>query len=213
MATKKFNVLLIMTDNQPVDLLGCYGNTEIYTPNLDRFAQQGVQFQSAFCPNGMCSPCRASVLTGLMPSQHGIHTWLDDRLMDQWPDYWNAIDEFVTMPEILRAQGYKTTIIGKYHLGIPFRPQNGFEQWVTFPYGHTRDFWHTEVIDNDRQYTHLGHTVVFFTEKAVQYVEAHDPDIDPPFSSFSPTTHPMGTSRQLRDILAIALPNCIKIAP
>ena len=101
-----------MTDNQPSDLLGCYGNTEIESPNLDKIAKEGVVFENAFCPNAMCSPSRASVWTGLMPSQHGIHTWLDDRLMAKWPKDWNALKEFDTLPEILKRNGYDTAMIG-----------------------------------------------------------------------------------------------------
>ncbi|MCP5097332.1 MAG: sulfatase-like hydrolase/transferase [Chloroflexi bacterium] len=187
-----YNVLFIMTDNQPADLLGCYGNSEIYTPNLDRLAQQGMQFDNAYCPNGMCSPCRASVLTGLMPSQHGIHTWLDDRIMNQWPEQWNAIEEFITLPQILHARGYKTALIGKYHVGVPDQPQNGFEHWVTFPYGHTRSFWHNTIIDNGTQYEYPGHSVDCFTEKAVEYIQSHQPDSDPPFFMFLTYNAPYG---------------------
>ncbi|MCB0021182.1 MAG: sulfatase-like hydrolase/transferase, partial [Anaerolineales bacterium] len=85
----KPNVLFVMADNHPAGLLGTYGNPEIKTPHLDQLAREGLQFNNAFCVNAMCSPCRASVLTGLMPSQHGIHTWIDDRRMDQWPANWN----------------------------------------------------------------------------------------------------------------------------
>ncbi len=196
---KQFNVLLIMTDNQPADLLGCYGNEEIFTPNLDALAKQGVQFQNAFCPNGMCSPSRASVLTGLMPSQHGIHTWLDDRVMDEWPEQWNAIDEFVTLPEILQGQGYKTALIGKYHVGMPFQPQNGFEHWVTFPHGHTRSFWNNVIIENGEKYTYPGHSVDCFTEKAVEYIQAHNTNTDPPFFLFLTYNAPYGHKPAIQD--------------
>jgi len=81
--SERLNVLLFMTDNQPAELLGCYGNDEVRTPHIDALAAEGTVFDNAFCVNGMCSPCRASVMTGLMPSQHGIHTWIDDRLRDQ----------------------------------------------------------------------------------------------------------------------------------
>ena len=66
--TRRPNIVLIMADNQPADMLGCYGNAEVHTPHLDRIAAAGTRFDSAFCVNAMCSPCRASVLTGLMPS-------------------------------------------------------------------------------------------------------------------------------------------------
>jgi len=90
------NIVLIMSDNQPADLLGCYGNEEVSTPHIDGLAARGTQFANAYCVNAMCSPCRASVMTGLMPSQHGIHNWLDDTLAPHWPHNWSAISEFNT---------------------------------------------------------------------------------------------------------------------
>ena len=76
------NIILIMTDNQHAGTLGCYGNAEVHSPNLDRMAAEGMRFDQAHCPNAFCSPCRASVLTGMLPSQHGIHSWIDDRNME-----------------------------------------------------------------------------------------------------------------------------------
>lgn len=67
------NVVLIMTDNQGAWTLGCYGNEDIRTPHIDRMAKQGVRFTGAFSSSASCSPSRATWLTGLMPSQHGIH--------------------------------------------------------------------------------------------------------------------------------------------
>ena len=149
MKTKKGvrpNIVLIMADNHPADMLGCYGNPEIQSPQIDRLASQGIQFDQAYCVNAMCSPSRASVLTGLMPSQHGVHTWLDDRKMDRWLAEWNALDGLDTLPELLGRAGYQTALIGKYHLGRPEKPQNGFDHWVTFPRGHTLDFYGNTII-------------------------------------------------------------------
>ena len=69
---KQPNIVLIFVDNQPADMMGCSGNDEIHTPNLDMLAAKGMRFDQAYCPNAMCSPCRASVLTGLIQSQHGF---------------------------------------------------------------------------------------------------------------------------------------------
>jgi arylsulfatase A-like enzyme len=181
-----------MVDNQMGDLLGCAGNDEIHTPNLDRLAKQGMRFSNAFCVNAMSSPCRASTLTGLMPSQHGIHTWLDDRVMNGWPPQWNAIAEFASLPEMLREHGYRTALIGKYHLGMPHAPQNGFEHWVTFPLGHTVNFWDNTIIENGEQYEYPGHTVDLFTEKAVEYVKNHEPESDRPFFLYLTYNAPYG---------------------
>ena len=79
------NILFILTDNQAASLLGTYGNPDIRTPHIDQLAREGMKFTRAYAVNGMCSPTRATLMTGLMPSQHGIHSWLNDELLNQWP--------------------------------------------------------------------------------------------------------------------------------
>ena len=69
------NVVLIMTDNHGPWTLGCYGNPDIKTPHIDRLAEQGTLFTRAYANNAVCSPTRATVLTGLMPCQHGVHRY------------------------------------------------------------------------------------------------------------------------------------------
>ena len=188
---KRPNIILFMSDNQPADLLGCYGNDEVQTPHLDRLAARGVRFENAFCVNAMCSPCRASVLTGLMPSQHGIHNWLDDRLVGHWPDNWSAIGEFANLPTIIKQAGYATALIGKFHLGVPFVPQLAFDHWVTFPHGHTTSFYNNDVIDQEKRYRFEGHTVDFFTDKTVEFLE-HQATQEEPFFAFVPYNGPYG---------------------
>ena len=188
---KRPNILFFMSDNQPADMLGCYGNDEVHTPHLDALAARGTRFAHAFCTNAMCSPCRASVLTGLMPSQHGIHNWLDDRLMEHWPENWSAIGEFANLPSLLKSAGYTTALIGKFHLGVPFVPQLGFDHWVTFPHGHTTSFYGNEVIDQGDRYRFDGHTVDFFTDKTIAFLE-QQADQDAPFFAFVPYNGPYG---------------------
>ena len=190
--SKRPNVILIMTDNQPNDLLGCYGNTEIHTPHLDRMAREGIRFDNAYCPNSMCSPCRASVWTGRMPCQHGVHTWIDDRQRPNWPDNWNAVAEFETLPEILKKNGYATAIIGKYHLGVPTPGHNGIDHWVTMERGHTLDFHGNTMNVNGEIFNHEGHSVDFFTEKAVEYIEGRHDQPDDPFLLLLPYNGPYG---------------------
>jgi arylsulfatase A-like enzyme len=192
MNQKKPNIIFIMIDNHYAKLLGTYGNEEIHTPHLDRMADQGIKFNNAFCTNGMCSPTRSSFLTGLMPSQHGVHSWLDDRIMDRWPENWCAIREFTTLSEILKEKGYKTALIGKWHMGMPFKPQAGFDYWVTFPDGHTRSFYNNTMIENGKEYKYPGHSVDYFSEKAVEYIKAHDPESDSPYFMFLTYNAPYG---------------------
>ena len=131
-AAPRPNVILIVADNQPARLLGAYGNSEIATPNIDALARSGVLFRNAFAASGVCSPTRAALLTGLMPSQTGIHVALPGQ-----PELegWSAIEEFRNLPQTLADAGYFTGLVGKYHLGRHERPQLGFSWWVTFPSG------------------------------------------------------------------------------
>jgi len=171
------NVLFILTDNQPASILGAYGNPDVRTPNIDLLAREGVRFSNAFAVNGMCSSTRATLMTGLMPSQHGVHNWLDDELMDDWPKDWSAIAEFRTLPLTLANRGYQTAMIGKWHLGQPWQASVGFQHWVTFTDGHTVDFWNNTIIDNGEVYEVKDkHTVDFFAEKAVEFLKEHNSD-------------------------------------
>ncbi|SVD79663.1 uncharacterized protein METZ01_LOCUS432517, partial [marine metagenome] len=70
------NVLFILTDDQGPWAMGCAGNDEIRTPHLDRLAASGARFSHFFCSSPVCSPSRASFLTGRIPSQHGVHDWI-----------------------------------------------------------------------------------------------------------------------------------------
>ena len=165
------NIILIMTDNQQAATLGCYGNTEVQTPNLDALAASGIRFDKAFCPNAFCSPCRASTLTGMMPSQHGVHSWIDDRRSDDWPAGWHALAGISTLPERLQRAGYRTGHFGKYHLGETTSVGPGWDKWVAMRDGHVRSFYDNKITeDGDAEYDQPGHAVDFFTDKAIEFI-------------------------------------------
>lgn len=189
--SKSPNIILIFTDNQQAATLGCYGNPEVYTPNIDRLSATGVTFDNAFCPNGFCSPCRASVLTGKMPSQHGVHAWIDDRRRSEWPEGWHALAGQETLPEILKNKGYDTALVGKYHLGQPNAPAAGFDHWVTLEAGHVRSFYRNRIFDNGDVYDHHGHSVDFFTRKGIDFIE-RQAKTDTPFFLYLPYPAPYG---------------------
>ena len=108
------NVVFIMTDNQGAWTLGCHGNPDIRTPQIDRLASQGVRFSNAYCVNSVCSPSRATYLTGLIPSQHGVHCYLGGEKPDAQigPDAYCTIDEFMSLPRILAVSGYTCGLSG-----------------------------------------------------------------------------------------------------
>ncbi|MBN1874345.1 MAG: sulfatase-like hydrolase/transferase [Anaerolineae bacterium] len=137
------NILFILTDDQGYWALGCAGNDEIHTPNLDRMAALGMRFDNFFCASPVCSPARASILTGRIPSQHGVHDWLrkgnldsartpgqgeDDREIE----YLHGMRGYT---EILAQNGTACGISGKWHLGDSLHSQKGFSYWHLFPYG------------------------------------------------------------------------------
>lgn len=189
--TKKPNVIVIFTDNQQASTLGCYGNDEIHTPHLDQLASEGIKFDNAFCPNAFCSPCRASLLTGLLPSQHGVHSWIDDRNMPEWPAGWHALNGMRTLPKLMQEDGYKTALVGKYHLGEPTSAAEGFDHWVTLEDGHVRSFYRNKIFDNGKVYDQPGHSVDFFTDQAVKFMESQVA-ADNPFFLFLPYPAPYG---------------------
>ena len=169
------NILFILTDNQGAEGLSVYGNKDVKTPNLDRLASEGILFNNVYAENGLCSPTRATIMTGLLASQHGVHNPYYEVLLDELPEGWSIIQEFRTLPQTLSNRGYETAMIGKWHLGQPWEPALGFKEWIAFPKGHTVNFWDNNMVVNDEVVEVKGeHIVDFLTDKAVEYLGSQD---------------------------------------
>ncbi len=128
------NVILFLADDQGFSDWGCYGS-EIATPNLDRLAAEGLRFRN-FHNGARCSPTRCSVLTGLYPQQAAVDPTAS------LPNLRN--DNNVTIAELLGANGYRTYMAGKWHIGAStgLNPwQRGFQQFWGFPNGDHADEW------------------------------------------------------------------------
>ncbi|NUN96448.1 MAG: sulfatase [Candidatus Omnitrophica bacterium] len=125
------NFILIYADDLGYGDLGCYGNTEIATPNLDRMAAEGLRFTSFYSCSPVCTPSRAGLLTGRYPIRSGLTHVL-------FPYSKTGIeDSEITLAEALKEKGYATACVGKWHLGhLPeFLPtQHGFDQYYGIPY-------------------------------------------------------------------------------
>ena len=176
-ATRPPNVIFILTDNQGAWSLGCYGNPDIKTPHIDRLAADGVRFTRALSSNPVCSPTRATFLTGLIPSQHGVHSFLDNKFM-MGPEAYNTLKEFTSMGEVLRDSGYTCGLSGKWHLGMNLTPTEGFGFWITKPDGSSKEFYDQEVIEDGKVRIEAGYTTDLWTRKGVQFIEQNK---DKPF--------------------------------
>ena len=108
---QRLNVVIFMTDGHRSDLLGCYGNELIETPNIDGMAAEGVLCRNAFCTHSVCMPTRASVYTGRYPHVHGV-----------WANGVSLPLSELTMPSVLASDGYATCASGKVH----FEPQQAY---------------------------------------------------------------------------------------
>src|SRR4030095_4505079 len=117
------NIVVILVDDLRWDELGIMGHPYIKTPNIDRIGKEGALFRNAFMTTPLCSPSRASFLTGHYAHTHGI---IDNA--DRSP----ASHKLVTFPLLLHQSGYETAFIGKWHMGNDDRPRPGFDRWISF---------------------------------------------------------------------------------
>ena len=124
MPQKRPNVIFILTDDQGPWAAGCYGNPEIRTPSLDRLAETGVRFSNFFCATPVCSPSRATFLTGRIPSQHGIHDWINEENVG--PTATEYLADEVAYTDVMAEHGYTCAISGKWHMGDSINPQHSF---------------------------------------------------------------------------------------
>ncbi|WDQ19572.1 sulfatase [Rhodopirellula sp. P2] len=119
------HILFIMADDMGWKDLHCQGNEVLRTPNIDALAEAGVRFDNAYAGSTVCTPTRASLMTGLAPArlhitQHGADSksfWPEDRLIQPPPTNHELPHETTTMAERLKAAGYTTGFFGKWHLG------------------------------------------------------------------------------------------------
>ncbi len=114
------NLLFIFTDEQRYDTMAAYGNERIFMPNLNRLAAQSTVFERAYATQPVCTPSRASIMTGLYPHTCGM-TENNVRLQDDTRCF----------PELLARGDYATAYHGKWHLGDEIFPQHGFHEWVS----------------------------------------------------------------------------------
>jgi arylsulfatase len=178
------NIVFILCDDLGFGDLACYGS-KLRTPNLDRLAAEGVRFTNFCSADPVCSPSRAALLTGRYPTRVGVPRVL----MPPDPDGLN-LDE-TTLANMLKARGYKTMCVGKWHLGRPdaYLPTSrGFDEYFGIPYSNDmtpRVLLHnTEVIEDPAV---LESLTIRYTEQATKFISSSK---GAPFFLYMPHTFP-----------------------
>lgn len=154
--SERTNMIVLMTDQHRVDTIGAYGNPRVETPTLDELARTGTRFDSWYTPTAICTPARASLLTGQAPFRHKLLANHERNVgyIEDLPD------EQFTFSERLRASGYNVGLIGKWHVGHLRRAADfGFE-------GPDLPGWHNPVEHEDY--------LRYLDERALPHYEIHD---------------------------------------
>lgn len=208
----KPNFIIILTDDQGYNDLGCFGSETIKTPHLDRLAKEGRKFTNFMVPSPVCSPSRAGLLTGCYPKRVGLHK----HVLFPTSDYGLNPAEY-TLADHFKSLGYATACIGKWHLG--HHPEtlpraNGFDSYFGIPYSndmnhpdnkgkvkpasdaswtHQDEFvkkWNTPLVENEKiiELPVNQRTITRrYTDKAIEFVTANK---DQPFFLYLPHSMP-----------------------
>jgi len=131
------NFIIILCDNLGYGDIGCFGSKLHRTPNIDRMAEEGARFTDFYATSGVCTPSRASLMTGCYPRRCNMHVAEDGRAVLSPVAKRGLNPEETTIAEVLKARGYATACIGKWHLGdqLPFLPtRQGFDYYLGIPY-------------------------------------------------------------------------------
>lgn len=177
------NIVLIFTDDQGYQDVGCFGSPDIETPNLDRMAAEGMRFTDFYVAQAVCSASRAALMTGCYANRIGILGALG-------PSARHGIHpNELTLAEVVKQRGYATAIYGKWHLGDrrQFLPvHHGFDDYFGLPY--SNDMWpyhptvkfrplpmieDDRVVDPDVTAEEQTQLTTWYTERAVKFIEEH----------------------------------------
>jgi len=165
------NIIFILTDDQAPWALGLSGNKQAHTPNMDRLFGSGAYFINSFVTTPVCSPSRVATAASRYGTEMGITDWINPR---KEPEL--GLDpDVVVWPELIQKAGYKTALIGKWHLGVPdpFHPtRNGFDEFVGFREGGTQTKDPTLEVHGEKKKL-KGLTVDLLTNFAIEFIRKH----------------------------------------
>ena len=155
------NIVFIMSDDHAARAISAYGSGINNTPNIDRLSEEGIRLDNVYVTNSICTPSRASILTGTHNHVNGVTT-LETYLDNRWPN----------VAKTLSAGGYRTAIFGKWHLGEGKRHEpKGFHEWdILRGQG---DYWDSAFINPKGSCRIPGYTTDIITDMSVDFIERH----------------------------------------
>lgn len=167
------NIIVILAGDLGAWALGCTGNSEISTPTIDRLAAEGTRFDRFHATSPASSPARATLLTGLIPSQHGIHDWLSGgHTASETDPAIRYLDGKTAYTQVLADAGYTCGLSGAWHLGDSATPQQGFSHWCVLQdaSGPAVD---APMIRNGEPFTQPGSAFDAITNDAIRFLDRH----------------------------------------
>lgn len=216
----KPNIVFILSDDQGAWALNCAGTKELITPNIDNLAKEGMRFENFFCNSPVCSPARASIITGKMPSAHGIHDWLCGGNIDteKYPhmrehehfkspdhaiEYLKGQDTYVS--ELAKA-GYQCALSGKWHMGNSEKSGEGFSKWFTIGTGGC-NYFHADIFKDHEFSIEKRYITDVITDEALSFLRERDKEAPfylsvhytAPHSPWTSQNHPEEYLKQYED--------------
>ncbi len=178
-SARKPNIVLIMVDDLGYGDLSSYGAKDMKTPNIDKLVAAGMRFDNFYANCPVCSPTRASLLTGKYPDLVGVPGVIRTHPTNSWGHLAGHRHKVVLLPKLLKRAGYHTAIVGKWHLGLasPNTPnERGFDHFRGFLgdmmddyYNHRRHGINYMRL-NDREIDPKGHATDLFTQWSIDYI-------------------------------------------
>jgi arylsulfatase A-like enzyme len=180
--TRRPNILFILADDLGYGDLSCYGRPDYQTSNLDQLAREGIRFVNAYSASPVCTPTRCAFITGRYPARTrvGLEEPLQEKsILGDQLEILGLPPEHPTIASLLRANGYETALIGKWHLGyLPkFGPvQSGFEEFFGIMSGAVDFFTHKDMVGEGDLYEgkvpveRIGYLTNMLTTRAVEYI-------------------------------------------